>query len=74
MKTIEADEFKEQCLALLDELESEGYTITLYGKPVAQLLPYKGTSADLIGSLSHKIKVRGDIFTTGITWDADAQP
>ena len=74
MKTIEADEFKEQCVALLDELESEGYTITKHGKPVAQLVPYKGTSADLIGSLSHKIKVRGDIFSTGITWDADAQP
>ena len=74
MKTIRADEFKEQCLALLDELESDGLVITKHGEPVARLVPYKGISADLIGSLSHKIKVRGDIFTTGITWDADAQP
>ena len=74
MKTIRADEFKEQCLALLDELESDGLVITKHGEPVARLVPYKGTSADLIGSLSHEIKVRGDIFTTGITWDADAQP
>ena len=73
MKTIEADEFKEQCLALLDKLESEGITITRRGKPVARIVPCKSQSANLIGSLSHKIKVHGDLFTTGLTWDADAQ-
>ena len=29
--------------------------------------------ADLIGSLQHKIEVKGDILTTGVRWDADAE-
>ena len=74
MKTIGAEEFKEQCLALLDELDSEGLMITKHGQPVARLLPCDLTSAELIGSLRHKVKVKGDIFTTGLNWDADAQP
>ncbi len=74
MKTITANEFKERCLTLLDELDRENIVITRHGKPIARLVPYKGQSADLIGSLSHKIKVHGDIFTTGLHWDADAQP
>ena len=74
MKTIRAEEFKEQCLVLLDELDSEGLMITRHGKPIARLVPCRSESADLIGSLSHKIKVHGDLFTTGLHWDADAQP
>lgn len=74
MKTVTADEFKERCLTLLDELDRENIIITRHGKPIARLVPYEGQSADLIGSLSHKIKVHGDIFTTGLHWDADAQP
>ena len=74
MKTIGVNEFKEQCLTLLDELDAEGLVITKHGKPIARLLPCEHYSADLIGSLSHKLKVKGDIFTTGIHWDADAKP
>ena len=46
--------------------------VTKHGKPVARVVPY-GKDADLIGSLHHKIEVRGDIFTTGVRWDADAE-
>ena len=74
MKTIGVNKFKEQCLTLLDELDAEGLVITKHGKPIARLLPCEHCSADLIGSLSHKLKVKGDIFTTGIHWDADAKP
>lgn len=74
MKKVGADEFKELCLELLDELDTDGLMITKHGKPVARLVPCRSQSADLIGSLSHKIKVKGDIFTTGLSWDADAQP
>ena len=73
MKTIEATEFKKQCLALLDELAPEGLIITRHGNPVARVLPYKGTQADLIGSLQHKVEVKGNIFTTGSHWDANSQ-
>ena len=73
MKTIGAAKFKEQCLALLDDLGDDGLVITKRGKPVARLLPYERRHAELIGSLSHKVKVRGDIFSTGIEWEAGAE-
>lgn len=74
MKTIGAAKFKEQCLALLDSLDAEGLIVTKHGKPVARVVPYDRQCADLIGSLRHKIKIRGDISTTGLSWDANAQP
>ncbi len=73
MKTIGVAKFKEQCLALLDRLDVEGLVVTKHGKPVARVIPYDQQCADLIGSLREKIKVRGDILTTGARWDADAQ-
>ena len=73
MKTIGAAKFKEQCLALLDQLDAEGLIVTKHGKPVARVVPYDQQCADLIGSLKHKIKVRGDLLTTGVRWSADAQ-
>ena len=74
MKEIGAAKFKEQCLALLDQLDAEGLVVTKRGKPVARVLPYESESADLIGSLRHKIEVRSDLLTTGLHWDANAQP
>ncbi len=74
MKTIGAAKFKERCLALLDRLDHDGLVITKHGKPVARLLPFEQQHAELIGCLRHKIEVRGDVFSTGIEWDADAQP
>ena len=73
MKEIGAAKFKEQCLALLDQLDSDGLIITKRGKPVARVVPYDSQGADLIGSLRHKLKIRGDLFTTGLHWDANAQ-
>ena len=72
MRTIEAAQFKSQCLALLDELESDGLIITRRGKPVARIVPYAQGDADLIGSLRGKVRVKGDILTTGVRWNADA--
>ena len=73
MKRIGAAKFKEQCLALLDQLDADGLVITKHGKPVARVLPYDSQEADLIGSLKHKIAIRGDIFSTGVRWNADAK-
>ena len=73
MMTIGAAKFKEQCLALLDHLGDDGLVITKRGKPVARLLPYERRHAELIGSLSHKVKIRGDIFSTGVEWEAGAE-
>ena len=73
MKTIGAAKFKEQCLALLDRLDAEGLVITKRGKPVARVVPYDREFAGSIGSLRGKIAIRGDIMSTGLRWNADAE-
>jgi antitoxin (DNA-binding transcriptional repressor) of toxin-antitoxin stability system len=74
MKTIAAVKFREQCLAILDDVDAEGIIITKRGKPVAKLTRLdEGSDGYLIGSLNGRLKVRGDILsTTGIRWDAES--
>ena len=74
MKTMGAAKFKEQCLALLDRLDAEGLVITKHGRPVARVLPYEREFHEVIGSLRGKIEIRGDIMSTGVRWNADAEP
>jgi len=74
MKRMPAAKFKEQCLALLDSVGPEGLLITKRGKPVAQLLPVGGEPARLIGSLRHKLRIDGDVLSTGASWKAHAKP
>ncbi len=71
MKRISASKFKEQCLALLDRVDPEGIVVTKRGKPVAKLIPFGTDSADLIGSLKGKLRIKGKILSTGIRWDAE---
>ncbi len=71
-KTIAAAQFKEKCLALLDEVGPEGIIVTKHGKPVAKLVPIETEVAALIGSLKEKIHIRGDILSTGLKWDAQS--
>ena len=73
MNTIGAAKFKERCLALLDQLDAQGLVVTKHGKPVARVLPYERRCARLIGSLRDKIEIRGDILSTGVRWNADAE-
>lgn len=70
MQTIGAAKFKEQCLALMDQLDHEGLVITKRGKPVARLVRYEKNHGHLIGSLKHKVEVYGDTFSTGARWEA----
>lgn len=72
MKSIGSAKFKEQCLGLLDKVGPEGIVITKHGKPVAKLIPVDTESSHLIGALKGKIKVRGEIFSTGIKWHAES--
>ncbi|MDY0004172.1 MAG: type II toxin-antitoxin system Phd/YefM family antitoxin [Polyangia bacterium] len=72
MKSISATKFKEQCLALLDEVGPEGIVITKHGKPVARLVPLSTEHSDLIGALSETLVVHGDILSTGLRWDAES--
>ncbi len=71
-KTIGAAKFKEQCLAILDDLDDEGVIISKRGKPVARLIPIRASSSDLIGALKDRVTVKGDLLSTGIEWDAES--
>ena len=72
MKQMPAAKFKEHCLAILDEVDEEGLIITKRGKPVAKLIPICATSAELIGSLKGKLRITGDILSTGTHWHAQS--
>lgn len=72
MKKIAAAKFKEQCLAILDHCDPEGIVITKHGKPVAKLFPIASEPAELIGAMRGKIKINGDIHSTGVRWDAES--
>lgn len=71
MKQITAAQFRERCLALLDEVDPDGIVITKRGKPVAKLIPFETDSARLIGSLKGKLRIKGDILSTGSRWDGE---
>ena len=73
METIPAGRFKAQCLSLLDRVRPEGIVITKHGRPVAKLIPIGASSAALIGRLKGKIRIKGDILSTGVRWDAQSR-
>lgn len=73
-RIINATQFKANCLALLDEVQDHGGTITVTkrGRPVATVVParrqpWKSTKGSLVG----KVKVVGDIvnLNTADLWD-----
>ena len=72
MKQIPAAKFKEQCLSLLDRVDEDGIIITKRGKPVAKLIPIRKECAALIGGLKGRIKVKGNVLSTGIQWHAQS--
>jgi prevent-host-death family protein len=71
VKQIPAAKFKEQCLAILDRVGPEGIIITKHGKPVATLTPIRSKSGELIGSMRNKIKIKGNILSTKLKWNAE---
>ena len=72
-KKISASEFKAKCLKILDELDAEGVIIEKRGKPIARLVPVGPTdNSKLIGSMHGMIKIKGDLMSTGIKWDAES--
>lgn len=72
MKEIGAANFKAHCLSILDDIDDEGIIITKRGKPVAKLIPIRAESATLIGVLKDKIRIDGDVLSTGIRWNAQS--
>ena len=73
MKVVVITKFKEQCLALLDQIDDEGLIVTKYGKPIVRIVPYHSQNAESIGSLKQEIKIKGSIYSTGLHWEANDQ-
>ena len=73
VKTINASDFKARCLKILDELEPAGVLILKRGKPVARVIPVTDRNPlQLVGSLKGKIKIKGNILSTGMKWNAQS--
>ena len=70
MTKVAAAKFKEQCLSILDHLPPEGIIVTKHGRPVARVLPAERASATLIGALRGKVRIKGEVLSTGSKWDA----
>ena len=78
-RVVGATEFKAKCLALLDEVEEHGETLTITrrGKPVTVLSPAKPkTWKSPKGSLAGKVEIVGDIvnYDTSHLWDCLKKP
>lgn len=72
MQKISASDFRQQCLALMDNLPPEGILITRHGHPLAKILPVKQSCADLIGTGSVLYDNDDDLFSTDEHWDAES--
>ena len=82
MKSVSVSYFQEHCLELLAHLDAQGLIITQDGKTIAKVIPHEEIIHKqqddewkrevLNGSLRDKIKIHGDILSTGIRWDAES--
>jgi prevent-host-death family protein len=69
MKSVSISEFRKQVQELLKHVPAEGLLITKRGKPLAKVTP--AGVGDWIGSMKGKLRIKGDIFSTGIRWEAE---
>lgn len=75
METINASDFKAQCLAILDRVQSTGEPVLILkrGRPVAELLPAKRSQAEYPQmELEGTVTIIGDIIEPVIPeedWD-----
>ncbi len=64
-KTVKAAEFKQTCLALMDEVAEsrESILITKRGKIVAKLAPASTSRPPSLGCLKHEIEILDEDFS-----------
>jgi prevent-host-death family protein len=75
-RTIMASAFKEQCLAVLDQvaLDHISVVVTKRGRPVARLVPIDGgpSSRPTMGSVRLIAEDDEAYFSTGERWEAES--
>ena len=70
-KAMSVTEFKAKCLAILEHLDADGVILTKHGRPIAKVIPLTPNgNQQFIGTMKGRITVKGDLFSTGIGWDA----
>lgn len=77
-RTIPAGEFKNRCLALMDEVNETGeeIVITKHGKPVSRLVPTEERTP-IFGMYRDQIRIVGDIMAPAVPledWEAISNP
>lgn len=73
MKRVPVTKFKAKCVKLLDKLDPQGIIVTKHGQPIATVKPiHSGSFEKLYGCMRGKITIRGDIFSTGVKWNAQS--
>ena len=74
-RNVMASTFKQQCLALLDEVARTkvGLVVTKRGKPVARVVPVteEDRGRPTLGSVTLLATDDADYFSTGEAWDVD---
>jgi len=69
-----ATEFKSKCLAVMQAVHdgrAAEIVITKHGKPLAKVVPYEPIERTMFDFAKGKIRIVGDIFSTGEVWDAE---
>lgn len=63
MKKMAAGQFKNRCLALMDQVQQTGepILITKHGKPVAKVVPVRNADDDFFDCMAGRAKIIGDI-------------
>ena len=72
-RSIDLADFKLRCLEILEQLVAPGLIVTKEGRPLARITPVAAVNNEpLIGSMKGQIAIHGDVFSTGIEWDAQS--
>ena len=72
-RSIDLADFKSRCLEVLEQLVAPGLIVTKEGRPLARITPVAAVNNEpLIGSMKGQIAIHGDVFSTGIEWDAQS--
>lgn len=77
-RTIPAGEFKNRCLALMDEVNETGeeIVITKHGRPVSRLVP-ASKRKPLVGMFRSRLRISGDIMSPAAPaeeWESMSNP
>jgi prevent-host-death family protein len=73
--TVSVSKFKAECLKMIDHVHTQGdvVIITKYGQPAAKLVPIDSPGGKAcFGCGEGTVREKGDLYSTGETWNADS--